>query len=67
MRIQKGSMCEGTEVPVIKIITATEFELNCLDLIDQVEEKGVTFIITRDGLPIARMMPAPPEPEPPGA
>jgi len=53
-------MCEGSEEGSVKTVTAEELELNCLEMIDLVEEKGFIYVITRDGKPIAKMIPAPP-------
>ncbi len=41
-------------------ISAEELEASCLELIDQVAEEGQIFVITKDGRPIAKMMPMPP-------
>jgi antitoxin (DNA-binding transcriptional repressor) of toxin-antitoxin stability system len=60
-------MCDGTEEPRVKTISAEEPELNCMEMIDLVGEKGVTFVVSKDGKPIARMMSVPPETEPRGA
>jgi antitoxin (DNA-binding transcriptional repressor) of toxin-antitoxin stability system len=49
-----------------KLITAEEFEANCLELIDLVEEKGFTYVITKDGKPFVMMIPAPPAEDTPG-
>jgi hypothetical protein len=51
---------------VTKFITAEGFEANCLDLIDLVEEEGLTYDIRKDGRPLVMMAPAPPQKETPG-
>jgi antitoxin (DNA-binding transcriptional repressor) of toxin-antitoxin stability system len=56
-------MPKGTKRPVAKTISAEELELNCLEIIDQVEAKWLTFVITKDGKPIALMMPVSQEKE----
>jgi len=38
-------------------ITATEFKAKCLKLIDQVGESGEPIIISKHGLPVARLIP----------
>jgi len=60
-------MCGGSEERVVNTISSKELELSCLELIDLVEEKGCTFVITKDGKPNAKMMPLPPGAEPPEA
>jgi antitoxin (DNA-binding transcriptional repressor) of toxin-antitoxin stability system len=56
-------MCEETGEPSVNTITAEEFEANCLELIDLVEQKRFTYIITKDGKPFVMMIPAPPQTE----
>ena len=38
-------------------ITATEFKAKCLALIDEVRERGGELIISKHGLPVARLLP----------
>jgi antitoxin (DNA-binding transcriptional repressor) of toxin-antitoxin stability system len=57
-------MCEGAREQAVKIISAEELELNCLEMIDLVAERGFTYVITKNGEPIAMMKPVPPEPDP---
>jgi prevent-host-death family protein len=38
-------------------IAATEFKAKCLALIDEVQEKGGELIISKHGLPVARLLP----------
>jgi hypothetical protein len=60
MRYQGG---RGAERRLVKTVSAEEFELNCLRMIDLVEEKGFAYVITKDGRPIARMESVRAEPE----
>ncbi len=48
-------------------ISAEELESKCLELLDQVAEEGRSFVITKDGRPIVKLIPMPPEVEPFGA
>jgi antitoxin (DNA-binding transcriptional repressor) of toxin-antitoxin stability system len=57
-------MCEGASEQAVKTISAEELELNCLEMIDLVAEKGFTYVITKNGKPIAKMEPVPPETNP---
>jgi antitoxin (DNA-binding transcriptional repressor) of toxin-antitoxin stability system len=41
----------------IKTVSIEEFELNCLEMIDLVEEKGYTYVITKAGRPFVMMEP----------
>jgi prevent-host-death family protein len=47
-------------------ISTEELELRCLELIDQVEAEGLTVVVTKDGRPIAMLIPIPAEVEPVG-
>ncbi len=49
------SMCEGSGERVTKTVSAEEFELNCLEMIDLVAEKGFTNVITKDGKPFVML------------
>jgi len=40
-------------------IPAGQFKARCLELMDQVNEKRVEFIITKRGKPVARLAPVP--------
>ncbi len=44
-------------------ISAEELESKCDELIDQVAAEGLTVVITKDGRPIAKLMPIPVEAE----
>jgi len=54
-------MCKVTEGRLVKTVTLEAFAVDCLDLIDLVEENGFTFIITKGGRPFVMMIPAPSE------
>jgi prevent-host-death family protein len=45
-------------------ISAEELQLRCDELIDQVAAGGLTVVITKDGQPIAMLIPIPAEVEP---
>lgn len=40
-----------------KQIKAGEFKAKCLELMDQVAERGETWVITKRGKPVARLIP----------
>ena len=40
-----------------RTIEASEFEANCLKLMDEVAEKGEEIIITKKGKPVAKLSP----------
>jgi prevent-host-death family protein len=48
-------------------VSAEELELRCDELIDQVAAEGLTLVITKEGHPIAKLMPIQAEAEPFGA
>jgi prevent-host-death family protein len=39
-------------------IPAAEFKARCLGLLDEVARTGVSLVITRSGLPVAKVVPA---------
>ena len=41
----------------MKIIQAGEFKAKCLQLMDEVNEKHVSFTITKHGKPVAKLVP----------
>ena len=43
-----------------KSIPAGEFKAKCLALLDEVEGKGRTFVVTKRGRPVARVVPLEP-------
>lgn len=38
-------------------VAATEFKARCLELMDRVQARGETFVITKRGKPVARLVP----------
>lgn len=44
-------------------ISASEFKSKCLQLMDESEEKGTEFIITKYGKPISKMVPIKQKPD----
>ena len=40
-----------------RTMKATEFEANCLELIDEVAETGEEIVITRNGKPVSKLAP----------
>jgi prevent-host-death family protein len=38
-------------------VAAAEFKARCLELIDRVRETGVEFVVTKHGVPFARLVP----------
>jgi prevent-host-death family protein len=40
-----------------KIIAAGQFKAKCLQLMDDVQEKHTSFIITKHGIPVAKLVP----------
>ncbi|MGA2051417.1 MAG: hypothetical protein ABSG96_27325 [Terracidiphilus sp.] len=47
----------------MKAVSTEEFELNCLEMIDLAAEKGFTYVITKNGKPIAKLERLTPESE----
>lgn len=47
-----GAKPDGDEVP------AAEFKARCLELVGQVRERGVEYVVTRHGRPVAKLVPA---------
>jgi prevent-host-death family protein len=43
----------------MKTIPAGEFKARCLALMDQVRERGGEIVITKRGVPVARLVPPP--------
>jgi prevent-host-death family protein len=41
----------------MQTVSETEFQLKCLELIDEVSERGEELIITKDGKPVSVLMP----------
>ena len=40
-----------------RVIQASSFKARCLSLLDQVEQKRVSFVVTKRGRPVARLVP----------
>jgi prevent-host-death family protein len=46
----------------VPIVPATRFKAQCLELMDRVAERRATYVITKRGKPVAKLVPAdPPE------
>ena len=45
-----------------KTIAAGQFKAKCLQLMDEVQKKHLTLVITKHGIPIAKLVPAEDEP-----
>ena len=41
-----------------RVVTSTEFEATCLRLVDEVARTGEPVTVTRNGSPVARLVPA---------
>lgn len=41
----------------MKMIQAGQFKAKCLQLMDEVDEKHISFTITKHGRPVARLVP----------
>ena len=41
----------------MKTISAAEFKATCLDVLDQVAETGRSFVVTKRGKPVAKLVP----------
>ena len=39
------------------LVSAADFKANCLKLMDEVNEKGTQFVITKHNRPVARLVP----------
>jgi hypothetical protein len=50
-------MREGRKRSKTRTVSTEEFESHCLEIIDLVEEKGYTYIITKDGRSFVMMRP----------
>lgn len=42
---------------MMKMIPAGEFKAKCLQMMDEVDEKHLSFIITKHGKPVAKLVP----------
>lgn len=45
----------------MKRVAATEFKARCLRLIEEVRDTGLPLIVTKRGVPVVRIVPAPEE------
>ena len=45
------------EAPRTRIMPAGEFKAKCLKVMDEVNETGVTIVITKRGRPVSRLVP----------
>lgn len=52
------------EKPETRTIAAGEFKAKCLQLMDEVNEKGLTLIVTKRGKPVAQVAPPAQEAKP---
>ncbi len=50
--------------PETRTITAAEFKAKCLQLMDEVNEKHLTLVVTKRGKPVGRFVPITPEQKP---
>lgn len=48
----------------VKTIAAGEFKARCLALLDEVAERGEILVVTKRGVPVARVVPVEPSPGP---
>lgn len=63
-RLGKVSMdlVHGT-LASVKTIPAGQFKQTCLRLLDEVRDRGESFVVTKRGVPVARVVPVPRESE----
>ena len=50
-------MFRGTIVIVTKTVPSTEVQTQILDMLEEVSEQRSEFVITKDGAPVARVIP----------
>jgi len=48
---------------IMKIIPAGEFKQTCLRLLDEVRTTGEAIVVTKRGVPVARLAPLEPDPD----
>ena len=41
----------------VRTIAASEFQANCLKLMDEIDETGAELVITKNGRPVSRLVP----------
>jgi prevent-host-death family protein len=51
---ESGSDAQG----VVREIPAGEFKAKCLAIMDEVQQRGGAYIITKRGVPVAKLVPA---------
>ncbi|MEO8541613.1 MAG: type II toxin-antitoxin system Phd/YefM family antitoxin [bacterium] len=44
-------------IQVVKTISASELKANCSRILDEVERDGIEFVITKRGVPVAKLVP----------
>ena len=59
MVMRKAGQIAARDNPQVRTIAAGEFKAKCLQLMDEVNEKNLTLIITKRGKPVMRAMAAP--------
>lgn len=61
MTMKANGKAEGKQTD-IREVSAAEFKAKCLSLFDEVESSRRSFVITKRGRPVARVVPLPREP-----
>lgn len=46
-----------------KKVAAGEFKAKCLKLLDEVKERGTEIVVTKRGVPVAKLVPMKPRPD----
>ena len=46
-----------TMVKIVRTIGAGEFKAKCLALLDEVSETGLPIVVSKHGIPVARLVP----------
>ena len=64
MVMKKAAARIAAPEPETRTIPAGEFKAKCLQLMDEVNEKNLTLIITKRGKPVSRVTAPPPEEKP---
>ena len=64
MVMKKAAKTAVVDMPQVRTIAAGEFKAKCLQLMDEVNEKNLTLIITKRGKPVMRAMAAPMDEKP---
>lgn len=50
-------MQQNSDRDEVRSVTLLEFQAQCLDLVSEVVENGSEVVITREGLPVSRLVP----------